>query len=55
MIYAFVESKIWHRCSYVQNRDSLTDMDSRLVVAKGEGEGVRSTESLGLIGANYYI
>ena len=34
-----------------------TDMDSRFVVAKGEGErkGVGWTGSLGLIEANYYI
>ena len=33
----------------------LTNMDSRLVVVKGEGEGVGWTGSLGLIDANYYI
>ena len=33
----------------------LTDMESRLVVAKGEGEGVGWTASLGLVDANYYI
>ena len=31
------------------------DMDSRLVVAKGEEEGVGWTRSLGLVDANYCI
>ena len=33
----------------------LMDLENRLVVAKGEGEGVGWTGSLGLIDANYYI
>ena len=32
-------SKIWHRRMYLQNTDRLTDMENRLVVAKGEGGG----------------
>ena len=31
------------------------DLENRLVVAKGEGEGVGWTGNLGLIDANYYI
>ena len=31
------------------------DMEDRLVVAKGEEEGVGCTESLGLVDANYCI
>ena len=31
------------------------DMENRLLVAKGEGEGVGWTESLVLADANYYI
>jgi len=38
-----------------QNRNRLTDMESRLVVAKGAGERVGWTESLGLVDANYSI
>ena len=38
-----------------QNRNRLTDMENRFVVAKGEEQGVRWTESLGLVDANYYI
>ena len=30
-------------------------MENRLVVAKGEGEGVGWTESLGLVDANYSV
>ena len=33
----------------------LTDSENRLVVAKGEGEGVGQTGNLGLIDANYCI
>ena len=49
----YVESKICHRRTYLQNRNRLTDMESRLAVA--EGEGVGWTGSLGLVDANYYI
>ena len=31
----------------------LMDLENRLVVAKGEGEGVGWTGSLGLVDANY--
>ena len=31
------------------------DMEDRLVITKGEGEGVRWTGILGLVHANYYI
>ena len=33
----------------------LLDLENSLEVAKGEGEGVGWTGSLGLIDANYYI
>ena len=33
----------------------LLDLENRLVVVKGEGEGVGWTGSLGLIAANYCI
>ena len=35
--------------------NKLMDMENRHVVAKGEGEGVGWTGSLGLVDANYYI
>ena len=31
------------------------DLEKRLVVAKGQGEGAGGTGSLGLIDANYYL
>ena len=34
-----MESEIWHRGSYLENRNRLTDTENRLVVAKGEGGG----------------
>ena len=33
----------------------LMDLENRPVVAKGEGEGMGRTGSLGLIDANYHI
>ena len=33
----------------------IMDMENRLVVAKGEGEGVGGTGSLGLIDTNYCL
>ena len=32
-----VQSKIWHKQTYLPNRNRLTDTEIRLVVAKGEG------------------
>ena len=40
---------------YETSRNGLRDMESRLVVAEGVGEGVEWIESLGLVDANYYI
>ena len=34
-----VESKIWHKLTYLQNRNRLTDIQNRFVVAMGEGMG----------------
>ena len=36
-IITHVESKIWYKCNYLQNR--LTNIKNRLVIAKGEGGG----------------
>ena len=38
---------------YRTEKDS--DMENRLVVAKGEGWGEGWTEGLGLVEANYYV
>ena len=34
-----MESKIWHKWTYLWNRNRLTDIENRLTVAKGEGGG----------------
>ena len=47
MISLILESKICHKCTYLQNRNRLTDMENRLVVAKGEGKGVGGTRNPG--------
>ena len=36
--HLYVESKIWHKWTYPQNRNTLTDIQNRLVVVKGERE-----------------
>ena len=43
-----VESKIWHKWTYLQNRNRLTDMENKLVVAKGVKGGLGGTRSFGL-------
>ena len=37
--HLFMESKIRHKWTYLQDRNRLTDRENRLVVAKGEGGG----------------
>ena len=39
LICGHVESKTWHKCSYLQNRNRLIDMENRLAVANGEKGG----------------
>ena len=49
------QKKIWHKWTYLWNRNRLTDVENRLVVASGRmGEG-GLTGSLELADANYYI
>ena len=50
-----MESRIGCERTYLQNRNRLTDIEKRLIVAKGEGEGVEWTGTLGLVDANYHI
>ena len=40
---------------YLQRINKVMDNENRLVVAKGEGEGMGWTVSQGLVGANYCI
>ena len=35
----YVESKIWHKWTYLQNTNRLSDIENRFVVAKGEAGG----------------
>ena len=37
--HLYVESKIWHKWTYLLNRNRIKDIEHRLVVAKGEGVG----------------
>ena len=43
-----MESKIWHKGTYQQNRNRLTAIENRLVVAKGEWG--RERDGLGIWG-----
>ena len=55
--HLYVESKIWHKWTYLYNRNRLTDIENRLGVAEGEGEGEGEgwTGNLGLVNADHYI
>ena len=35
---SYVESKIWHNCTYLWNKNRLKNIENRLVVARGWGE-----------------
>ena len=37
--YLYLEFKIWHQQTYLQNRNSLTDIENRLVLADGVRSG----------------
>ena len=39
----------------ISTEKKIMDLENRLVVAKGEGEGVGWTRSLGLIAADYCL
>ena len=54
--HLYVESKLWQKRTYLQNRNRLTDTVNRLVVAWMEGSGGEGwTGNLGLAEANYYV
>ena len=40
---------MWHKRTYLQNRNRLTDIENTFLVAKGEGEEVGWTGSLRLV------
>ena len=35
--HLYVESKIWYKCTFLQNRDRLTDIENKPMITKGEG------------------
>ena len=55
MIITYLESNVQYKWTYLQKRNKLTDIEKRLVVAKGKGEGVGWTRCLGLVDANYCL
>ena len=52
--HLYIESKIWHKWTYVQNRKKLTDMHNRLMTAKEGLSGGGRMGSLGLADADNY-
>ena len=53
--HLYVESKIQHKWIYLWNRNRLTDIENRAVVAKGEKVWERDVSGVwGLADANYY-
>ena len=48
-----VQSKLWHRWTYLQNRRKLTDIENRIVVSKGK-RGGKDTRNLRLVNGNYF-
>lgn len=46
---------IWQKRTCLPTKIKVMDMEDRPVVAKGKGEGVGWTWSLGLVDANYCI
>ena len=37
--HLFVESKIWYKWIYLQNRNRLTDIENKCMITKGEMSG----------------
>ena len=53
--HLYVESKIWHKWSYLQQKQTHQHREQGLWLPRGRGEGLGWTGSLGLVDANYYI
>ena len=52
----YVESKIWHKWTYLWNKNTIMDIENRLVVTKGKGVlRKRWSGSLGLADVSFYI
>ena len=51
-----LKSGVWYTAQMnLSTEKKIMDLENRLVVAKGEGEGVEWIESLGLIDADYCL
>jgi len=48
-----MESKIWHKRTYLRTRNILTDIENTFLVAEGERE--EWNRSSRVVDANYYI
>ena len=48
-----MESNTQHKTTFLQKKNKLLDLENGLGVAKGVGEGVGWTGSLGLVDSNY--
>ena len=45
---AYVESKIWHKLTYLYNRNGLEEIENRLMVAKREASVEQMDRELGI-------
>ena len=54
VIFLNMESKIWHKWTYLWNRNRLSDIQHKVLVAKAVGVEEGWVVSLGLANANYY-
>ena len=50
-----MDSKIWHKWTYIWNRNRIRDIENRLVTAQGEGIGGRMEWSVGLTDTRFHI
>ena len=55
MISFNVESEMWHRWTYIWNRNRLMDARNRPEIAKGKGLGVEWSGMLELADVSYYM
>ena len=55
MYHLYVECKIRQKCTYLQNRNRLTDIVNRQGCMGGGGVGEGWTGNLGLADANCYM
>ena len=53
--HLYVKSKIWHKWTYLQKRNGLTNTKNRLVVTGGNRDVEGTIGSVGLANANYCI